>query len=291
MHKSILITLALMLILVGLGAVHAEKENNVQVLVDSEHAFAQRANDQNTKSAFLAFLADDAVIFQPGLLPGKQTYEKREANNSLLSWNPAFADIAASGELGFTTGPWEYRKDKGDKQAVVHGNYVSLWRKQSDGQWKVIIDLGISNPPPTTPIIKVDHPNNLAKLAKSSATIEQAKLLETDEANGKKPNIHSEVLLALLADDARVLRNDHAPFIGKKAIKDYLLAKPENANWQPIKAEVAQSYDFGYSYGTLSIVGSDGAQKGYYVRFWRKQKDGQWKIVLDITSMLPPEKS
>ena len=61
-----------------------------------------------------------------------------------LNWAPEFADIAVSGDLGYTTGPWEFRRSPKDAP-VAFGHYVTLWRKQNNGAWKVEVDIGIGH--------------------------------------------------------------------------------------------------------------------------------------------------
>lgn len=60
-----------------------------------------------------------------------------------LRWTPLRADIAASGDLGWTTGSWVFRATGPDGGPVeTRGRYVSIWRRQEDGRWKVVMDLG-----------------------------------------------------------------------------------------------------------------------------------------------------
>jgi ketosteroid isomerase-like protein len=60
-----------------------------------------------------------------------------------LQWEPERADIAASGDLGWTTGRFVSEGPGPDGTTVrVEGIYVSIWRLQPDGTWKVVMDLG-----------------------------------------------------------------------------------------------------------------------------------------------------
>ena len=60
-----------------------------------------------------------------------------------LRWSPLRADIAASGDLGWTTGSWVFRATDPEGEPVeTRGRYVSIWRRQQDGSWKVVMDLG-----------------------------------------------------------------------------------------------------------------------------------------------------
>ena len=53
---------------------------------------------------------------------------------------------AASGDMGFTTGPWEAKGDINDEKPSGYGHFVTVWKKQADGSWKFVVDLGISHP-------------------------------------------------------------------------------------------------------------------------------------------------
>ena len=61
-----------------------------------------------------------------------------------LLWQPVQAVVAASGELGYTIGRWDaqVRGVGGVWTSEGTGNYVTVWRKQRDGSWKVAVDIG-----------------------------------------------------------------------------------------------------------------------------------------------------
>lgn len=94
-------------------------------------------------------------------------------------------------------------------------------------------------------------------------------------------------------EDARLHRNGQMPLIGKKAIRAFLSEKPVAVAGEPLKADVSQSADLGYTYGTYELRGGDltvpALDKGYYARFWKGDAHGSWKIVLDTTIPLPAE--
>jgi uncharacterized protein (TIGR02246 family) len=93
------------------------------------------------------------------LLPGREVrgHEAiREAMTSVfaephysLRWEPTFADIAASGDMGYTIGRYRARRyDENGKQIDRTGTYTSIWRKNAEGQWKVVLDSGVPDPIP-----------------------------------------------------------------------------------------------------------------------------------------------
>src|SRR5207244_8507063 len=71
---------------------------------------------------------------------------------SLREWNWArrFGDVAASGELGYLTGPATRIVHTDPPRPPTSLCYFSIWKKQPDGTFKVFIDQGISTPEPVT---------------------------------------------------------------------------------------------------------------------------------------------
>jgi ketosteroid isomerase-like protein len=107
-------------------------------------------------AAFGDFFADDAVylpMFAP-LLEGHDaimgSFRPLFDDPSVrLTWKPLRADIAKSGDLGWTTGSYEVTaKDKDGATVVRHGKYVTIWRKQANGAWKAVLDGGNPDEPP-----------------------------------------------------------------------------------------------------------------------------------------------
>ncbi len=90
-------------------------------------------------------MSDSGFIFQAGPVLGKKFWQEAEQGTDLLTWEPIFADISSSGDLGYTTGPWEFRTKRDDTNPVAGGYYVSVWKKENNN-WKVALDIGISYP-------------------------------------------------------------------------------------------------------------------------------------------------
>src|SRR5215210_7880959 len=142
---------SILIVLVCLAAqVIAQAQTPLQEMVKTEQAFSRMAEEKNTRDAFLAFIADDGLLFRPGAVNGKKWMLEHPAPPSdkkpLLAWQPSYAGMAASGDLGFTTGPWEAKSDIKDEKPAGYGHFVTVWKKQPDGSWKFMVDLGISHP-------------------------------------------------------------------------------------------------------------------------------------------------
>lgn len=285
MKSSIAIFLILVFVVSGYAA-----DSCLVSLVESEKAFAEMAAERGTKDAFVFYLADDSVIFKPEPVSGKEWYASQPARPSLLGWDPARAECSCG--LGYTTGPWDYRAKAGE-EPIAYGNYVSLWRKQREGAWKVVLDAGTGNPRPN------DRPQPFSTEGQQSATsenydaeVERAVLLNAERELSRASAAQglAKALHTALADHIRLLREEMQPVIGKEAVLSYLEGSSVRLKWEAAKAEVSSCADFGYTYGMAEIPGASGPAKAIYVRIWRKQ-DGRWKIVLDLLSPIPPEPS
>ena len=114
-------------------------------IVAAERAFAADAGARGTREAFLAALADDSLVFQPGPTSGQRTWTARQAGKDRLEWAPAMAEVASSGDLGYTVGPWRFTPEGAEVPSAT-GWFFTLWRKQPDGHWKVLLDHGIPAP-------------------------------------------------------------------------------------------------------------------------------------------------
>ncbi len=92
-----------------------------------------------------------------------------------------------------------------------------------------------------------------------------------------------KAFIEYMENDGVLLRPNHPPIVGADAI-DFLSQSVDTAytlTWIPSAADVSQSGELGYSYGTYTLQMSDTALYGTYVSIWKKQDDGKWKFVLD----------
>ena len=123
-------------------------------LLQTDQAFSRRCEEKGPAVAFYEFLAPDGTSLPPGELPVKGREAIRvhwsARPQGVLRWKPAEAQVARSGELGYTWGTYEFSTNglEGRPQ-MSYGKYVTIWKKQADGSWKVVLDAGNSSPPPT----------------------------------------------------------------------------------------------------------------------------------------------
>ncbi|HEY3025271.1 MAG TPA: nuclear transport factor 2 family protein [Pyrinomonadaceae bacterium] len=291
-----------MLLLFSAAICQTEKRSPALAsLLAAERAFARTSVEKGIRESFLAFFADDGINFQPHPVKTRETILKRPAPSVLppvvLNWEPAYADVSSAGDLGYTTGPYVFTDVSPPQKPPHYGFYFSVWKKQAGGTWKVVVDAGIDTPDHSTqkfPLKTASPSKWKSAAAKLNRESERASLMNLDREFLQAANARGLVtaFLEYLGDEVRLHRDGNLPFIGRDGIRSFLLQKPVEMSWQPISSDVSQSHDLGYTYGSydLKYVGTNESEKGYYVRVWKRNKRGGWKIVLDTLSPIPPEK-
>ncbi len=254
-------------------------------IADAERAFARKSVEVNTRAAFLENFTDKTVAFNNGEpVPGRTGWEQRPESNGYLFWWPVFADVAASGDWGYTTGPAVLGPDKETKEVKGGLYYSSVWKKDASGAWKVLIDLGSAT---------YDAAENLTELKSSSGT------------SVKVPGDHTKATSELLAfenvyiDELNQLQRS---FIPSRFASEARIHRPrEKPNLNPsgssnedagrkftfenVGGEVAPSNDMAFTYGKVKVsVTRDGKSAVIpvgYLHVWKRQ-GSEWKLVLDV---------
>jgi ketosteroid isomerase-like protein len=130
----------------------ASPTSGADTLRQLEAEFMKAAAEKGSQG-YMSYYAEDAAELPNGedAIQGKENIAKTmgflDDKNNHLTWAPVHADMAASGDLGYTYGTFEFRSiGKDGKPTVEYGKYVSIWKKQKDGSWKVVMDMGNASP-------------------------------------------------------------------------------------------------------------------------------------------------
>lgn len=122
------------------------------LLLELEGRFAQAVAAGGGK-AFAQWFADDGMTLNNGRPPvrGRAAIAAEatwDANTYQLSWVPEGAQMGPSNDMGYTWGHYEGRsRDKGGQTVTQGGRYITVWKKQGDGSWKVALDASANEPP------------------------------------------------------------------------------------------------------------------------------------------------
>ena len=110
------------------GLVMAQK--GIDPMIRAEKNFAAHSVAHGTKEAFLAYLDSAGIVFENGKpVNGIQTWQQRASRPNLLNWWPDAAEVAASGDFGYTTGPWTLQPTRQD-------TIVARGRFRHSGRWR-----------------------------------------------------------------------------------------------------------------------------------------------------------
>jgi ketosteroid isomerase-like protein len=256
-------------------------------LANAERAFAKMASDQSIRDAFIEFFADESVNFNPVPGPARQRLkDKPDAfpPGMKLLWEPRLGDIAASSDMGYLTGPTEIGLAG---QPTRYGNYFSVWKKQANGKYRVILDIGAAQPEKLTFADGFVRSKAVATYkGKDTKAAAEASLLAADKAFGAAIATKGApaAYFQTMHEAGRLHHSGYLSMSSAKAASDWMTAHVKAMTSEPGKSETATSGDLGYTWGSFTMTSStDQTSKGYYIRVWTRQTDGQWKVVADIS--------
>jgi ketosteroid isomerase-like protein len=266
----------------------------IDTLVQTEREFAQAAAAKGWRDAFLDYFADEAIVLGAEVAPAKPGLRARPSqmpSDVSLVWEPRTGDIASSGELGWLTGPSTFVDHTDANGQPRYGNYLTIWKRGTDGRWRVFIDIGTSTLAPVTfapGFVRARMPSRYANSGDRSAT---TSLLDADRRlnDAIARDDAARAYGRIASPDARLHRNGSGtmPSVGPAAIAAWLAAHPVGDRFTTTAGETAASDDLGYVYGTYLPAG--GSIRGGYLRVWARTADGQW--LLEADALVPPPTS
>ena len=116
-----------------------------EVLKQADRIFAEQTAERGLDGWVEAFAPDGKLVSRDGVTEGhdaiRATMGALDRSDFSLSWEPLFAE--GSGDLGYTHGTYRRERVDSEGKAVVEtGRYVTIWRRNADGKWKVVLDIG-----------------------------------------------------------------------------------------------------------------------------------------------------
>jgi ketosteroid isomerase-like protein len=259
-------------------------------MVEAERSFARLSVEKGMRAAFLAWIADDGIGFRPGPVLLREAVRNDPEPEFKLLWEPRLGDIAASGDLGYITGPYTVESQADDGSVLRRqGCFFSVWRRQKKGGWRNVLDIGVRLPAPPEFTAGFRRAPRAGRFAgKASVAKATRSLLAADEDFNRAAHDTSfGIALGTVLDAAaRMHRNGRAPITSRaEALRVFAGAGPL-AEAGTIHAAAAASGDLGYTYGRYLFAGA-GGESGHYARAWVRDRSGAWLLAADITSPDP----
>lgn len=248
---------------------------NTDALVKAEKDFEDSSLSMGIKDGFTFFADAMGIIFDnKGPVNAKKFWSALPPFDGVFNWSPAYAEMAITGDWGYTTGNYTHSKKSQPDSIDGSGQYTTVWNRISTGEWKYLIDIGNSH--------------NYAPLDTHCKTILHEKYLSDDK------NMRD----ALLKQEKQFIERyekDPATAYEKYGSTDFILnvtgSQPilsvSNAiplingispriKYSPSDVKVSPGSDMAAVYGTME----QHDKKGYYVRIWRFERKG-WKLALE----------
>ena len=130
------------------GCSQSGQEKFKSEILAADKAFAARSAKDGPKAAFLAYLSADGKLLSSDLRAGADAVDTLFVQlppTATLSWEPSFVDVSSSGDLGYTWGRYLLNVPSpkpGQPPYQKRGTYVTIWKRQPGGGWKVVLDGG-----------------------------------------------------------------------------------------------------------------------------------------------------
>lgn len=250
----------------------------------AERAFSRSAQVQPVRQAFLAVMADSGILLGTG---DRAAVARGPEWPIRLEWGPLAIGVARSGELAWSTGPARRRAMQADAP-VAHTSFATIWQRDASGVWRVLVDTGVDGPAPDSALLAavLSERQDVAFVALSpplADTIGPVRALDDMEIAARRALAGTGAVLPL-DRHVRFLRSDHAPIVGRDAMRDAL------DRWRtPVTVTVqyrgmSRSRDLAWRAGRYVLGGGDTAERGNHLRVWRIDDNGQWRIALEVWS-------
>lgn len=273
--------IALLLLAATLSAGPTPTASPFEQVVAAERAFAQYSREHGMRSAFENFLVDDSVVYRPGPVAGRPYYVTAPESPNLLDWAPERAGIAASGDLGFTTGPYVIAEKSDPAKVIGSGHFLSVWQRNAQGNFDNVIDAGIKHAaqPLAKEVAKVgaNGVHAAPPLDPAAYAARLQGLLRADRALVEKLSSREGqgALVAVATPDALVLRDGRLP----GELSEFALASHALPAMDLAAIRLSAAGDLGATSGW----NGDARSPKTYLRIWRWTDQG-WRVVVDLLS-------
>jgi len=275
MYKT---TIFKIFILLSLSLLNAKEnsDSTAKVLIHNEDCFSNASIQKGVRDSFIEYFSDDCIGFHPLPTNGKEFQKKRPASKGILTWHASVVELSRSGNFGWTTGPWEYRKEKLSDEPVAHGHFISVWKIQADSTWKVILDVGNSYSKSEVKkenITIINKKTNLHSDTSRSVLLEREKRFEQQcAADGI-----TKAFLSNASDNVRLYRENIFPVTNQKEMENVLVTQKEQYSFTTSDVQISSGGDLGFVYGKAISTKNDTCG---FMRIWRNEDE--WKIAVDI---------
>ena len=257
-------------------------------LVQAERQFSATSVAEGMKAAFVTWLADTSVVFRPLPMDGKKLWVSRDSVPGTLVWEPSYAEVAASGDFGFTTGPWEFHPAPGrGDTTIATGHFVSVWRKQASGDWRVVLDIGVQHERPERGVGSGDFERGPESKAVHRKTALDLPALDRTLAAATREHGVAAGFSEHVAPGFWLDRDGFLPNRGAGSLQEAFAQVKGALEFETRGSGASGTGDLAYTYGLARLVSANAApDSGVYVHLWRREAGKPWKLALAVENPL-----
>ena len=269
------------------------RQANLESLAATERAFAAETVKVGFRDGFIKYFADDGIGFGPHPQRTREELMKLPPSTGprriMFNWAPMFGDVSDADDLGYTTGPVLYTDLVDTAKPPRHAIYFSVWQKQADGTWKVVVDLGVDTPNAVAPIDTKFTAANAVGPRKPNpmkgTPDDDYRKLDWNLWGSIAKTSPAKAYGSHLDKQFRVHRKGVMPATTFAELAPLLNSATK---FEIIDGKIASSDDLAYTYGKYSSdFGQNVTEAGYYVHVWRRDANSKWRLVVDVQNPLP----
>jgi hypothetical protein len=266
----------------------AQTPAKVSKVVEAEESFNKLVAKKGIKDAFLSVGDPEGIVFKPKPVKITDFYANIEKQSGTLQWTPKFARISYNGDLAFTSGPYVYNNGKNDDDKV-HGDYVSIWRGDGEGKFKLLIDLGIQHPEADKEeLIDFKEPDVSKKPVMNKDPFKGKEIiLATDKTFNQTLSVSAlGSYKEFLSPEGRYYFPGFEPIMGTDKILKFINNEAISITAETISGNRSSSNDLAYTYGRARIKKGNIVSNFHYVRIWEVDAKHKWNILLEVFSAI-----
>lgn len=241
-----------------------------EVVAQTENAFSARCLEIGIRDSFLEYFAPDAIHFDPEPRLARPDLEREASSTKVrLSWEPRIVRVANTGQLAVSTGPYVLQTQNGKSSS---GYFLSMWKRQVDGAWKVVADIGVSAPPPT------DLSSDFQRDRVDDEVGQLSDLSTFEREQFDRDSDLGEIYRAIGSEETVFERMGEPLLTGTDGYAAFLSAQKDK------RTKLAQtggyvSGNLGFTYGTQS---NEKSSVGY-LRVWILSQS-HWRLFIDVVA-------
>lgn len=125
------------------GCQRSDMQTAKEEMMQADRDFSKLSESDGMNKAFLTYFDSAGVLLRSnhkptiGIAEIRKLYTRPDEGFT-LTWEPVYGDISISCDMGFTVGIWTLTTEGNTSK----GTYLSVWRKNKEGKWKLAADTG-----------------------------------------------------------------------------------------------------------------------------------------------------